>query len=83
MPSKLENPFPLFISARKWVGLVLTSGLAFNFTQVKVKGRYASQSELYILKKIILTQKRHCEVIIAMSYIFKRAVFNIQYLNSN
>ena len=62
MPSKLENPLPLFISVRKWVGLVLTSGLTFNFTQVKVKGRHASQSKLYILKKIILIQKRHCEV---------------------
>ena len=56
---KLENVLPLFISVRKWVGSVLTSGLRFNFTQVKVKGRYASQSELYILKKIILTQKGH------------------------
>ena len=67
MPSKLENTLPLFISVRKWVGSVLTSGLTFNFTQVK--GRHASQSELYILKKIILTQKRHCEVsiIIAMN----------------
>ena len=52
MPSKLENALPLFISVRKWVGSVLTSGLTFNFTQVKVKGRYASQSELYILKKL-------------------------------
>ena len=52
MPSKLENPLPLFISVRKWVGLVLTSGLTFNFNQVKVKGRHASQSELYILKKL-------------------------------
>ena len=69
MSSKLENALPLFISVRKWVGSVLTSGLTFNFTQVKVKGRHASQSELYILKKIILTQKRHCEVsiIIAMN----------------
>ena len=57
MSSKLENALPLFISVRKWVGLVLTSGLTSIFTQVKVKGRYASQSELYILKKIILTQK--------------------------
>ena len=56
MPSKLENALPLFISVRKWVGSVLTSGLTFNFTQVKVKGRHASQSEIYILKKIILTQ---------------------------
>ena len=39
-----------------------TSGLTFNIAQVKVKGRHASQSELYILKKIVLTQKRHCEV---------------------
>ena len=69
MPSKLGNTVPLFISVRKWVGLVLTSGLTFIFTQVKVKGRYASQSELYILKEIILTQKRQCEVslIIAMN----------------
>ena len=52
----------MFIRVREWVGSVLTSGLPFNFTQVKVKGRHASHSELYILKKIILTQKRHCEV---------------------
>ena len=37
MPSKLENALPLFISVRKWVGSVFTSGLTFNFTQVKVK----------------------------------------------
>ena len=67
MPSKLENALPLFISVRKWVGSVLTSGLTLIFAQVKVKG--ASQSELYILNKIILTQKHHCEVsiIIAMN----------------
>ena len=37
------------------------------------------------LKKIILTQKRHCEVsvIIAMNQMFKLAVFNIQHLKSN
>ena len=52
MPSKLENALPLFISVREWVGSVFTSGLTFNFTQVKVKGRHASQSELYILKKL-------------------------------
>ena len=64
MPPKLENALPLFISLRKWVGSVLTSSLTFNFTQVKVKSRYASQSELYIFTvyKIILTQKRHREV---------------------
>ena len=69
MPSKLENALPLFISARKLVDSVLTSGLTFNFTQIKVKGRHASQRELYILKKNILTQKRHCEVsiIVAMN----------------
>ena len=69
MPSKLENALLLFISVRKWVGSVLTSGLTFNFIQFKVKGRHASQSELYILKKIILTQIRHFEVsiIIAMN----------------
>ena len=69
MPSKLENTLPLFASVRKWVGSVLTSGPTFNFTQVKVKGRHASHSELHILKKIILTQKHHCEVsiIIAMN----------------
>ena len=69
MPSKLENALPLFISVREWVGLVLTSGFTFHFTQVKVKGRHASQNELYILRKIILTQKRHWEVsiIIAMN----------------
>ena len=37
MSSKLENALPLFISVRKWVGSVFTSGLTFNFTQVKVK----------------------------------------------
>ena len=42
MPSKLENDLSLFISVRKWVSSVLTSGLTFNFTQVKVKGRHAS-----------------------------------------
>ena len=43
MPSKLENALPaLFISVRKLVDLLLTSGLTFNFTEVKVKGRYAS-----------------------------------------
>ena len=52
----IENALPLFTSVREWVGSVLTSGLKFNFTQVKVKGRHASQSEIYILKKIILTQ---------------------------
>ena len=52
MPTKLENTLPLFISVRKWVGSVLTSGLTFSFIQVKVKGMYASQSELYILKKL-------------------------------
>ena len=52
MPSKLENALPLFVSVRKWVGSVLASALTFNFTQDKVKGRYVSQSELYILKKI-------------------------------
>ena len=52
MLSKLENALPLFISARKWVGSLLTSGLTFNFTQVKVKGWYASQSELGSLKKL-------------------------------
>ena len=75
-----RNPIPWLVSilvetetgqstGRKWVGSVLTSSLTFNFTQVKVKGRHASQNELYTLKKIILTQKRHCEVsiIIAMN----------------
>ena len=52
---------------RKWVGPALTSGLTFNFTQVKVKDRYASHSELYILKKIILSQIRHCEVSITIA----------------
>ena len=52
MQCKLENSLSLFISVREWVGSVLTSGLTFNFTQVKVKGRHASQSELYILKKL-------------------------------
>ena len=67
MPSKLENTLPLFTSVRKWVGSVLTSGPTFNFTQVKVKGRHASHSELHILKKIILTQKHHCEVSIIIA----------------
>ena len=39
MPSKLENALLLFISVRKLVGSLFTSGLlyTFNFTQVKVK----------------------------------------------
>ena len=45
MSSKLENALPLFISVRKWVRPVLISGLTFNFTQTKVKGRHASQRE--------------------------------------
>ena len=48
MRSKLENAIPLFISVRKWIGSALTSGLKFNFTQVKVKVRYASQGEAYL-----------------------------------
>ena len=66
MPSKLEDTLPLFINVRKRVGSVVTSGLAFNFTQVNVKGRHASPSELHILKKIILTQKQHCVVKLAL-----------------
>ena len=65
MPFKLENALQLFINVRKWVGSVLSSGLTFNFTQVK--GRHASQSELYILRKIIFTQKHHCEVSIIIT----------------
>ena len=42
---------PFFVSVRKSVGSVLTSSVTFNLTQVKVKGRHASQNELYILKK--------------------------------
>ena len=37
MPSKLGNALPLFINVRKWIGLLLTSSLLHNFTQVKVK----------------------------------------------
>ena len=51
MSSKPENALPLFISVRKWVGSVLTSGLTLNFTQVKVKGRHASQSDRTLLLK--------------------------------
>ena len=36
------NALPSFIGVREWVGSLLTSGLTFNFTQVKVKGRHAS-----------------------------------------
>ena len=50
MTSKLKNAVPLFITVRKWVGSLLTSGLTSNFTQVKVKGRHVSQSELYIFE---------------------------------
>ena len=85
MPSKLENALPLFISVRKWVVSVLTSGLTFNFTQVKVKDRHASLHGVNLhLKKVILTQKYHCEVsiITAIIKMFKVAVFNIQQLNS-
>ena len=44
----------IFIRVRKWVGSLLTSGLTFNFTQVK--GRHASKSDLYILKKLSYSQ---------------------------
>ena len=56
-----------------------------NLNPVKVKGRYASQSELHFLKKIILTQKRHCKVsiIAAMKEMSQLAVFNIPHVNSN
>ena len=68
MSSKLENALLLFISVRKWVGSVFTSGLTFNFLlKLKLKMRYASQSELYILKKLILTLKRYYEVSINYS----------------
>ena len=79
MPCRLENALPLFISVREWIGSVLISGLTFNFIQVK--GRHTAQSELFILNKNILTQKRHCEVsiIIAMNEMFKLAIFNIQH----
>ena len=83
MPSRPENALSLLISVKEWIGSVLISGLTFNFIQVKVKGRHTAQSELFILKKNILTQKRHCEVsiIIAMNEMFKLAVFNIHHLN--
>ena len=58
MPSKLEKALPLFISVRKWVDSVFTSGLTFNFTQVKVK----KVGMPHRVRKIILTQKRYCEV---------------------
>ena len=68
MSSKLENALLLFISVRKWVSSVFTSGLTFNFLlKLKLKMRYASQSELYILKKLILTLKRYYEVSINYS----------------
>ena len=68
MPSKLENALPLFISVREWVGSVLTSGLTFNLLKLKLKVGMPHKVN-FNLKKIILTQKRHCEVsiIIAMN----------------
>ena len=78
MPSKLENVLPaLFISVRKLVGSVLTSGLTFNFTQVKVKGRHASQSELYILKKLSSLKN----VIVKLALLFYSNGLNV-YTNS-
>ena len=60
MPSKLENALPLFISVRKLVGSVLTSGLTFNFTQVvKVKGRHASWSEFTPMFKLAVFNIQH------------------------
>ena len=55
MPSKLENALPLFISVRKWVGSVFTSGITFNFTQVKVKkvGMSQSYSKSYLKFRLV------------------------------
>ena len=72
MPSKLENSLSLIISVSEWVGSVLSSGLTFNLTQLKLKLKLKvdmlTEQTLHV-KKIILTQKRHCEVsiIIAMN----------------
>ena len=70
MPSKLENSLSLIISVSEWVGSVLSSGLTFNLTQLKLKLKVDMLTEQTLhVKKIILTQKRHCEVsiIIAMN----------------
>ena len=72
MPSKLENSLSLIISVSEWVGSVLSSGLTFNLTQLKLKLKLKvdmlTEQTLHV-KKIILTHKRHCEVsiIIAMN----------------
>ena len=63
----IENALLLFTSVREWVGSVLTSGLKINFTQVKIKGRHASQSEIYDLKKNYPHSKCHCEVSIIIA----------------
>ena len=61
MPSKLKNALPLFISVRKWVASVFTSGLTFNFAQVKVKKvgmphsvNFTSLRKLSSLKNVIV-----------------------------
>ena len=52
MSSKLENVLPLFISASKWVGVQCSLQVLHLIFFNKVKGRYVSQSEPYILKKL-------------------------------
>ena len=64
MSSKPENALPLFISVRKWVGSVLTSGLTLNFTQVKVNGMPHRVNFSYILKK--LSSLKHAIVKLAL-----------------
>ena len=85
MPSKLENAFPLFINARKWVGSSFTSGLLHDLTQVKVKEVYHTEWTLHLKKFILPTQKCYCEVgiIIIINLLFKLAVSSIHHLNSN
>ena len=55
MPCHLSYKIHLIISARKLGrGSVLTSGVTFNFTQVKVKGRYEKLKKLSSLKNAIV-----------------------------
>ena len=67
MPSKREKALPLFINDRKWVGSLFTSGLTFNFTQVKVKKAGMPHRVNLHLKKNILTQKCYCEISIIIA----------------
>ena len=50
MLPKIEDAILLFINIRKWAGLLLTSGLLHNFTQIKVKDVCLTERALHLVK---------------------------------